>query len=210
MGRGCSSHEKTVRVLIACEFSAIVRDAFRARGHDAWSCDLLPCERDPRWHFQCDARTLLFRRYHWDLLIHHTPCTYATNAGARWLYVGGRGTVRDPARWRAMAEGAALFRALHNADIPRVAGENPIPHRYALALMGPYQQIIQPFQFGHPETKATCLWLRNLPPLVPTKEVEGRHGRVHREPPGPDRWKNRSRTLAGIADAMAEQWGASR
>jgi hypothetical protein len=197
---------KAVRVLVACEFSGIVRDAFRARGHDAVSCDLLPTER-PGPHIVGDARVVV-RRWRPDLLIHHTPCTYATNAGVRWLYVNGRGTVRDETRWAAMVEGAALFQELQSADVPMICGENPIPHRYALGLMGPYTQIIQPWQFGHGETKATCLWLRGLPPLTPTQIVNGRDARVHREAPSPDRWKNRSRTLPGIAAAMAAQWGA--
>jgi hypothetical protein len=196
-----------VRVLVACEFSGVVRDAYRARGHDAWSCDLLPCEGDPRWHIQGDAREVVKSR-RWDQLIHHTPCTWATNAGARWLYVGGRGTVRDELRWKAMEEGAAFFRELMDAEVPMIVGENPIPHRHALALMGPYSQIIQPWMFGHGETKATCLWLKGLPPLVPTNVVEGRTPRVHHASPGPDRWKERSRTLPGIAAAMADQWGA--
>ncbi len=199
-----------MRVLVACEFSDRVASAFRARGHIAFSCDLLPTEGDPRWHHQGDVLELLKRNFQaWDLLIHHTPCTWATNAGVRWLYKGGRlsGGI-DPVRWEAMRKGAALFRALQDCDIPRIAGENPIPHSYALELMGPYDQIIHPWQFGHGETKATCLWLKGLLPLVPTKIVSGRHARVHRMPPSPDRWKERSRTLPGIAQAMADQWGA--
>ncbi len=198
-----------MRVLIACEFSGIVREAFRALGHDAWSCDLLPAEDGSPSHTTGDVRCGILDDG-WDLLIHHTPCTYATNAGARWLYVGGRGTVRDEERWRQMEAGAALFQECQSADIPRICGENPIPHRYALALMGPYAQTIQPWQFGHGETKATCLWLKNLPNLVPTKIVEGRVPRVHHASPGPNRWKERSRTLTGIAQAMAEQWGSDK
>ncbi len=209
------------RVLIACESSAVVRDAFRARGHDAYSCDLLPCEGDPQWHFQEDCR-LTIKRMRWDILIHHTPCTYATNAGARWLYTGGRGNVRDPERWENMVSGAALFRDMHTADVPVIVGENPIPHSYALALMGPYTQIIQPWMFGHWETKATCLWIKGAEPLVPTYATkdacrialglpEGSKPvpRVHFASPGPDRWKERSRTLTGIADALATQIGGT-
>lgn len=201
-----------MRVLVACEFSGIVRDAFVRAGHDAMSCDLLPSEteRPDGWdgHYQGDILELLAdKSYQWDIMIHHAPCTYSTLAGVRWLYRGGRGTVRDAARWDAMERGARFFRALQDADIPRICGENPIPHSYARAIMGDYQQIIQPWQFGHGESKATCLWLKNLPELVPTNIVAGRTGRVHWESPGPNRWKNRSRTYTGIAQAMAEQWG---
>jgi len=192
-----------MRVLVACEFSGIVRDAFAQRGHDAWSCDLLPTEREGQ-HIQADVFTVLDRN--WDLMIFHWPCTRLTNAGVRWLY-GGRGTERDMERWRQMEADAQAFRRLRNAPIPRIAGENPIPHRYARAIMGDYSQVIQPWQFGHGETKATCLWLRNLPLLQPTQIVSGRQPRVHYASPSPDRWKERSRTLSGIASAMAEQWG---
>lgn len=194
-----------MRVLIGCEFSAVVRDAFRKRGHDAWSCDLLPSEGDPRWHLQCDIFTVLDQD--WDLMIFHWPCTRLTNSGVRWLY-GGSGNVRDKRRWQLMEQDARSFRKLLDSGIPHIAGENPIPHRYARELMGDYSQVIQPWMFGHGETKATCLWLRNLPPLRPTNIVNGRRPRVHHEPPSPDRWKNRSRTLSGVADAMAEQWGS--
>lgn len=192
-----------MRVLIGCEFSGIVRDEFLKRGHDAWSCDLLPSER-PGPHLQCDIFTVLDQN--WDLMVFHWPCTRLTNSGVRWLY-GGKGSVRDEERWRRMERDAQNFRRLLDCDIPRIAGENPIPHAYAKVIMGDYSQIIQPWQFGHPETKATCLWLRNLPPLRPTQIVAGRKPRVHYEPPGPERWKNRSRTLEGVARAMSEQWG---
>lgn len=205
-GSGVRSCEGRLAVLVACEFSAVVRDAFRAAGHDAWSCDLLPTEGDPRWHWQEDCRVTVKRRQ-WDLLIHHTPCTYATNAGARWLYVGGRGQIRDPRRWQQMEDGAALFREMQDADVPMIAGENPIPHRYAIELMGWYTQIIQPHEHGHGETKATCLWLKNLPKLEPTNPVAGREPRVHHASPGPNRWMERSRTLPGIAAAMVRFWG---
>lgn len=193
-----------MRVLIACEFSGVVRRAFRARGHDAWSCDLLPAEDGSEFHYQGDVIGLNLLRLEWDLLIAHPPCTYLANSGVRWLY-GGKGKVRDPERWAEMERAADFFNALWLHDCPRVCVENPIQHRHA-GLPKP-TQIIQPWQFGHPETKATCLWLRGLEPLVPTNIVDGRKPRVHHASPGPDRWKERSRTLQGIADAMASQWG---
>lgn len=194
-----------MRVLIACEFSGIVRDAFTARGHDAWSCDLLPTER-PGQHIQGDAIRAAYGS-HWDALIFHAPCTYLCNSGVRWLY-GGKGRTIDPVRWSLMEQAADFFKALWNAPIDRIGGENPIPHKYAVERIGQsYSQIIQPYDFGHGETKATCLWLKNLAPLRPTSRVSGRTPRVHFASPGADRWKERSRTLSGIAEAMAEQWG---
>jgi hypothetical protein len=195
-----------VRVLVACEFSGVVRDAFIAAGHEAVSCDLLPSER-PGPHYQGDIRNVLNRATTmglFDMCIAHVPCTFLANSGARWLY-GGKGTERDPVRWAQMEAAAEFFRLLLEAPIPRIAVENPIMHRHA-GIRKP-DQIIQPWQFGHPETKATGLWLRDLPPLVPTDIVAGRTPRVHYASPGPDRWKERSRTLPGIAAAMAEQWG---
>lgn len=187
-----------MKVLIACEFSGIVREAFRARGHDAWSCDLLPAEDDNTFHVEGDALETALDRS-WDLMIAHPPCTRLANSGVCWLEKRGL--------WGEMREAAAFFRELLNAPIPRIAVENPIPHRYAVEQIGrKYDQIIQPWQFGHGETKATCLWLKNLPLLKPTNIVDGRVARVHREPPGPDRWKNRSRTMIGIAKAMSQQW----
>lgn len=182
-----------MKVLVACEFSGIVRDAFLTRGHDAVSCDLLPGER-PGPHIQGDVLEHLDER--WDLMIAHPPCTHLAVSGARWFSKKGDEQI------------AALdfVKSLLNAPrIPRIALENPISI-ISTRIRKP-DQIIQPWQFGHPETKATCLWLKNLPPLHPTNVVAGRFARVHREPPGPERWKNRSRTYAGIADAMAEQWG---
>lgn len=182
-----------MRVLIACEFSGVVRRAFVARGHQAVSCDLLPAEDGSPDHRQCDVRDLLGDR--WDLLIAHPPCTRLTVAGARWF----------KGREAEQAEALAFVRALLDAPIPRIALENPIGV-ISTRIRKP-DQIIQPWQFGHGETKATCLWLKNLPPLVPTEIVAGRVARVHREPPSPDRWKRRSRTYDGIAAAMADQWG---
>jgi hypothetical protein len=196
-----------MRVLVACEFSGIVRDAFIAAGHDAMSCDLLPTER-PGPHRQTDVRRLLDWTsgggWGYDLMIAHPPCTYLANSGVRWLY-GGKGTVRDPERWALMEEAAAFFRLLLDAPIPRIAVENPIMHRHA--GIRPPDQIIQPWQFGHGETKATGLWLKNLPPLQPTTKLREREARVYLASPGPDRWKERSRTLPGMAEAYADQWG---
>lgn len=194
-----------MRILIACEFSGVVREAFRARGHDAWSCDLLPTEV-PGQHYQGDVFELLDKDSAWDAMVYHWPCTRLCNSGVRWLY-GGKGTTPDGKRWAGMHWDATRFRRLLDCNIPKVAGENPIPHSHARAIMGDYSQVIQPWQFGHGETKATCLWLKGLPLLKPTQIVDGRKPRVHRASPGPDRWKERSRTLPGIAAAMAEQWG---
>lgn len=186
-----------MRVLVACEFSGIVRDAFAARGHDAWSCDLLPSERKGQ-HIQDDVLRLLKHTswgQPWDLLVAFPPCTHLAVSGARW-WAGKR---------KEQFQALRFVADLLDADIPHIALENPI------GTIGPTirdpDQIIQPWQFGHGETKATCLWLKNLPKLVPTNIVDGRRPRVHHEPPGPDRWKNRSRTYQGIADAMAQQWG---
>lgn len=190
-----------MRVLVACEFSGTVRDAFAAAGHDAMSCDLLPTE-SPGPHYQGDVRDVLGDG--WDLMVAHPPCTFSANSGVRWLY-------EQPGRWEKMREGAEFFRSLLNTDIHRIAVENPIIHKYAREIIGAGPtQTIQPWQFGHGETKAVCLWLRNLSPLVPTDVVDGREARVHRMPPGPDRWKERSRFFAGIAEAMAAQWGGLR
>ena len=183
-----------MRVLVACEFSGVVRRAFRAVGHDAVSCDLLPSEDDSSDHIQGDVLPLLTQG--WDLLIAHPPCTRLTVAGARWF----------KGREQEQAEALDFVRMLLSAPIPRIALENPIG--VISTRIRPQNQIIQPWQFGHGETKATCLWLKRLPRLRPTDIVPGRYARVHRESPGPERWKNRSRTYTGIAEAMAAQWGA--
>ncbi|MFS0736958.1 hypothetical protein ABC347_07900 [Sphingomonas sp. 1P06PA] len=185
-----------MRVLIACEYSATVRDAFRAQGFDAWSCDLLPTEGDPRWHIQDDVSAIL--RDGWDLLIGHPPCTDLAVSGARHFPAK-----RADGRQQRSLE---FVRLLMEAPVPHIAVENPISI-ISSAIRKP-DQIIQPWQFGHGETKATCLWLKGLPKLLPTNIVEGREARIHKMPPGPNRWKERSRTFAGIADAMADQWGA--
>ena len=193
-----------MRILVACEFSGRVRQAFAALGHDAWSCDLLPSEQEGN-HIQGNVVDILGDG--WNLMVAHPPCTYLSNSGVRWLY-GGKGNVRDERRWLEMEMAAIFFKVLLDAPIPHIAVENPIMHRYGKTIIGQsYSQTIQPYQFGEGETKATCLWLKNLPPLEPTQIVTGREARVHKEPPSPERWKNRSRTFQGIADAMAQQWG---
>jgi len=181
-----------MRVLVACEFSGIVRDAFRSRGHDAVSCDLLDSEA-PGPHRQCEVLGILEEP--WDLMIAHPPCTYLAISGARWF------------RQRRREQELALdfVQELLDAPIPRIALENPVSV-ISTRIRKP-DQIIHPWQFGHPETKATCLWLKGLPALRPTEVVEGRATRVHHCPPGPERWKHRSRTYQGIAAAMAAQWG---
>lgn len=184
-----------LRVLVACEFSGVVRRAFRALGHDAWSCDLLPAEDGSQYHFQNDA-FLIAHGVPWDLMIAHPPCTHLAVSGARWF--------QD--KRLEQAEALSFVRRLLDAPIPHIALENPVSI-ISTRIRKP-DQIIQPWQFGHGETKATCLWLKNLPHLIHTKTVDGREARVHRMPPGPDRWKERSRTFEGIAKAMAEQWGA--
>lgn len=183
-----------MRVLVACEFSGIVRDAFIAAGHDAVSCDLLPSER-PGPHEQQDAIQAAARE-RWDLMIAHPPCTYLAVSGARWF--------KDRPQEQADAL-EFVRRLLTMPNIPRIAIENPVS--VISSRIRKPDQIIQPWMFGHGETKATCLWLKNLPPLVPTNIVDGRQPRVHHASPGPDRWKERSRTLPGIAAAMAAQWG---
>jgi len=196
-----------LRVLVACEYSGVVRRAFLARGCDAWSCDLLPSEDGSNRHIRGDARDLLHDG--WDLLmVAHPPCTRLCNSGVRWLHTPPPGKTAGQME-RELREGAALFSAFWNAPIPRVAVENPVMHGHAKRLIENYAepaQSIQPWQFGHGETKRTCLWLRGLPPLKPTNVVEGREQRVHRMPPSPTRWKERSRFYPGIAAAMAEQW----
>ena len=189
------------RVLVACEFSGIVRDAFRAIGCDAMSVDLLPSER-PGPHIVGDATPLLRER--WDLVIAHPPCTYLALSGVRWLMFGN-GVVRDWDRWERMLDAADFFRACLAANAPRVAVENPIAH--GRARLPKASQYVQPWQFGHGEIKATGLWLRGLPKLTPTEIVDGRVPRVHHMAPGPERWRERSRTFPGIAAAMAAQWG---
>ena len=196
------------KVLVACEFSGVVRRAFAALGHDAWSCDLLSAEDGSNKHLVGDARSYL--NDGWDMLmVAHPPCTRLCNSGVRWLHKPPPGRTLD-AMWSDLREAADLFGAFWNAPIERVAVENPVMHKHARALISnfkPPAQTIQPWQYGHGETKAICLWLRGLPPLTPTNVVEGREARVHRMPPGPDRWRERSRFFPGVAAAMADQWG---
>ena len=202
-----------MRVLVACEFSGVVRRAFRALGHDAWSCDLLPSEDGSPYHRQGDVREWLAGRpmvpesgfaswwsiLPWDMLVAHPPCTDLAVSGARHFAA----KIADGRQQRALD----FVQTLMDAPIPRIAIENPIS--VISSKIRKPDQIIQPWQFGHGETKATCLWLKNLPLLTPTNIVDGRVARVHRMPPGPDRWKERSRTFEGIAKAMAEQWGST-
>ncbi len=199
-----------MKVLIACEFSGIVREAFIARGHDAWSCDLLPTEQ-PGHHIQSDVLTVI--NDGWDMMIAHPPCTYLCVPGAHYLHT-------RPERWSAMIESAQFFGRLLDAPIERIAVENPVPHKYA--GLPPYSQIIHPWMFGHQANKRTCLWLKNLPPLMAT-DIRQFHGeryerKSERQKARYGRWSNskwyargsandRSRTFQGIANAMAEQWG---
>ncbi len=193
---------KIYKVLIACEFSGITREAFKAKGYDAWSCDLLPTEI-PGQHIQGDVLEILDDG--WDLMIAHPPCTYLCNSGVRWLYNANKSKNLD--RWGKMIEAALFYKTLIEAKIPKKAVENPIMHKYAVEIIGRRQdQIIQPWQFGHGEIKATGLRLEGLPKLKPTNIVEGREARIHNLPPSKDRGKLRSITYQGIADAMAEQW----
>jgi hypothetical protein len=196
-----------MKVLIACEYSGTVRDAFTKLGHDAMSCDLLPTDK-PGPHYQGNVFDIIDQG--WDLMIAHPPCTYLTNSGVTWLH-------KDIKRWPMLFEGAEFFKKLLNSNIPRIAIENPIMHKYSKSIIGVNQsQVVQPWMFGHPESKATCLWLKGLEPLketnnvydqfkaLPKKEAQ----RLHYASPSPDRWKIRSTTFQGIADAMASQWGA--
>jgi hypothetical protein len=207
------------RVLVACEFSGIVREAFHRFGHDAWSCDLLPTEI-PGQHIQSDALATLASQ-DWDLVIAHPPCTFLTNAGVRWLYgKHGGSTVRDEKRWADMQAGAEFFRAFFLNYTGPLCIENPIMHRHAAELVGDpatlcdQRQTVQPWQFGHLESKATVLWLRGLPTLTETANVyaamkklpKSQSQKVWLCSPSPERWMMRSRTFPGIAEAMAAQW----
>jgi len=196
-----------VKVLIACEYSGRVRDAFITLGHDVMSCDLLPTDA-PGPHYQGDIFDLDLSSF--DLMIGHPPCTYLSNSGVSHLH-------KDASRWPKLFKGAELFKRLLESDIPRIAIENPIMHKYAKILIGEVKQsqVVQPWMFGHMEQKATCLWLKGLPVLTESKNVKdemlllpkNERERLHYLPPSPDRWKIRSTTYQGIADAMAAQWG---
>ena len=221
-----------MKILIGCEQSGIVRDAFLARGHDAWSCDLLPAETPTNRHIIGDVRDVM-KWDDWDMLaVMHPPCTRLTNSGVRWLhkppanrqpdypadYDHWTETERLKFMWDELDKGAALFSDCWNADIPMVAVENPVMHKYAKARITNYQpftQSVQPHQFGTDpngpdnERKRTCFWLRGLPPLTPTGTLDGTTARdsVHKASPGKDRWKVRSKFFPGLAAAMAQQWG---
>lgn len=186
-------------MLVACEFSGIVRDAFRDEGFDAVSCDIRDAENGGP-HINGDVMDVLDDG--WDMMIAHPPCTYLANSGVRWLY-------EREERWKDMIDGAVFFRDLLTADIPYIAVENPVMHKYARRIVGAgHDQTVQPWQFGHGETKRVCLWLKNLPELEPTNVVDGREARVHKMPPSDDRSKERSRFFSGVAEAMAKQWGS--
>jgi site-specific DNA-cytosine methylase len=185
-----------MKVAVICEFSGVVRDAFIRKGHYAMSIDLLPSESDLGPHRQLDVMQINpFFWHEFDLAICHPPCTHLAVSGARWF--------KDKAK--EQADALEFVRWLMELPIPRIAIENPVS--IISSRIRKPDQVIQPWMFGHGETKATCLWLKNLPLLTPTNIVDGRENKVHRMPPGPDRWKERSRTYQGIADAMAEQWG---
>jgi len=203
-----------MNVLIACEESATVRDAFLRRGHNAWSCDLLPSRGDNNFHYRCDVFALFKQTNQaWDLIIAHPPCTHLSVSGARWCVDHWVKLKNKPARWhdgyekRVQRTLASTFfmRLINESPAKRIAVEQPVS--VMSTLYRKPDQIIQPWMFGHGETKATCLWLTNLPKLIPTNIVEGREARIHKMPPSKDRAMLRSQTYQGIADAMAEQWG---
>jgi hypothetical protein len=197
-----------MKILVACEYSGRVRDAFIAQGHQAISCDLLPTEIEGP-HIQGNVLDVLDQG--WDMMIAHPSCTYLTNSGVQWLH-------KDPSRWDKLDEACEFFNRLLDAPIEKICIENPIPHKYAIERLHgrKYSQLIQPYMFGHTETKATCFWLQGLEKLNPTSNLkaetmalpDGQRQRLHWLSPSPTRWKDRSRTYEGIATAMAEQWGS--
>ncbi len=191
-----------MKVLVACEFSGVVTNAFRVKGHDAWSCDILPTDSNPDWHIQGDVLKQLDKD--WDMMIAHPPCTYLCNSGVSWLH-------KDESRWIELEKASEFFKTLLEYDIPKICVENPIPHKYG--KLPKYSQIVQPYEYGHPERKATCLWLKNLPKLTPTNNVKDEMLKLPKTKqqrtfyvPIKDRAKNRSITFDGIAQAMADQW----
>lgn len=191
-----------MKILIACEYSGIVRESFKAKGHYVLSCDFLPTEIEGN-HYQGDVFDII--NDGWDLMIAHPPCTYLCNSGVRWLY--NKDKSKNEERWKSMRDGAEFFKMLLSSKIERIAIENPIMHKHAMDIIKVRPtQTIQPYQFGHGETKATCLWLKNLPLIKPTNIVEGREARVHKMSPSINRWKERSRTYTGIAEAFANTW----
>ncbi len=206
LGNDFRKKSKKMNILVACEHSGTVRDAFIKKGHNAVSCDLLPTD-SPGPHYEGDVRDII--NDGWDMLIAHPECTYLTNSGVRWLS-------EDASRWPKLFEAADFFKMFLDSDIPKKCIENPIPHKYAKRLIGSdYSQIIHPYMFGHKEMKSTCLWLENLPKLLESKNVKkemmllpkNQQQRLHYLPPSKDRWKLRSKTYPGIANAMAEFWG---
>jgi len=196
-----------MKILIACEYSGTVRDAFIAKGHNAMSCDLLPTDA-PGNHYQGDVKDIL--NDGWDMLIAHPPCTYMCNSGVSHLH-------KDPSRWIELFKAGKLFKQFLDADIPKIVIENPIMHKYGKQLIGGIKQsqVVPPWMFGHKEQKATCLWIKGLPILIETNNVKeemlllpaNQRQRMHYLPPSPDRWKIRSTTYGGLANAMADQWG---
>lgn len=194
-----------MKILVGCEESQAVCIELRKLGHEAYSCDIKDFSGGyPEWHLKMDIYQAI-KLKKWNMGLFFTPCTYSCNSGVRWL--ANNGEIIDSERYENMIYYARMLRDMYYSDIQYVACENPIPHKYALKVIGrKYDQIIQPWQFGHGETKATCLWLKNLPPLIPTYIVSGREQRIWKLPPGKDRAKLRSETYQGIAMAMAEQW----
>ena len=197
-----------MRVFVGCEYSGVVRDAFAAAGHDAWSCDILPTD-SPGNHYQGDIFEALEELGSFDLGIFHPPCTYLCNSGARHLHT-------DDSRWGKLDDAGDFFRRILDLPISRIAVENPIPHKYAVERIGrKYDQIVQPWMFGHAESKSTCLWLKGLPKLKETDNVREEFKALPKKvaqrilymPPSKDRWRLRSTTYKGIAEAMAQQWG---
>jgi len=193
-----------IKVLIACEYSGIVRDAFRAKGHDAWSCDLEATESNPKYHIQGDVLKII--NDGWDMMIAHPPCTFLTNAANRWLYEDcSTGTAED--RHLDREKAIDFFNELLDAPIEKIAIENPFPHPYVIKHVGRICDYVQPYNFGEPQTKGIYLWLKNLPPLMSTMIEQKREPLVHSMAPGPNRQKERSRFFKGVAEAMASQWG---
>ncbi len=206
-----------MKILIACETSGTVRNAFLNRGHDAWSCDVLPSDDLTNRHIQDDVLEVL-KMESWDMLmVAHPPCTRLCNSGVRWLHKAPPGKTLSE-MWEQLDQGAELFSKLWNADVPRVAIENPVMHKHAKARIKnfqPFAQSVQPYEFADSIdaedniSKRTCLWLRNLPPLIKTGTLTRETARhdIHNASPGKDRWKVRSKFHKGIAEAMADQWG---
>lgn len=197
-----------LKVLVACEESQVMCKAFRELGHEAYSNDLIECSGGhPEWHLQMDCFDAIALKK-WDLLVAHPPCTYLANSGARWLF-------EKEGRWQKLDEAIIFFKKLLSADVPHIAIENPIPHKWATEKIGRYNQKVQPYNFGDKQKKSICLWLKNLPPLVPTtpelkpptdKNEVKKWEIIWRMPPGPDQAKKRSKTFEGFANACAKQW----